>query len=352
MSICPKTTDAAVLFEVSKDLQVVRIELPELRYGQLLVEIKLTGVCRSQLMEVRGNRGEDPWLPHLLGHEAIAKVLDCGPGVTTAREGDEVILTWIKGSGIDAAPATYKLDDQTIYGGAITTFSRHSIVSENRVTVKPKGMSAKTAVLFGCAIPTGAGMVINELKPEKDSKVAVLGLGGIGISSLLMLKALGLSNIVAIDVSDEKLDFARSLGISATINAAEVSVVDKALELTDGQGFDYCLESAGAVRTIELGFDIIKRNGGQLLFASHPNNEEKIQLYPHDLISGKNISGSWGGAISPDKDIGKIYKLFRRENIDTSPMTPKTYRLEDINLALEDLEAGKAFRPIIDMSIK
>ncbi len=322
--------------------------MPKLLTGQILVKVLFSGVCRSQLMEVRGGRGADPWLPHLLGHEGSGIVLAIGPTVEKVKPGDAVILGWIKGKGLDAPGAKYQYGSQTINSGPVTTFCNYTIVSESRLVVKPAGLPFDTAVLFGCALPTGAGMVLNELKPAVDQSVVVLGLGGIGLSALMALKALGIKTIIALDIFEDKLALARQLGASHVFNSNSAECQQAVLDLTNG-GAAVCIESGGQVASIELGFSLIRKNGGKLLFASHPPEGELIRLAPHELISGKKIAGSWGGATSPDRDIPKMFTLFQAANISLDALLTKRYLLEDVNEALDDLEAGRVFRPLIVM---
>lgn len=339
---------AAVLEALGKPLVIKDVELPELLPGQVLVKVLFSGVCRSQVMEVRGGRGSDPWLPHLLGHEGSGIVSSVGDGVTKVKPGDEVILSWINGEGLNAPGAKYKCGDQVINSGCVTTFSNYSVVSESRVVKKPEGLPFSTAILFGCALPTGAGMVLNELNPSSDSSVIVLGLGGIGLSALLALKAVGVKMVIAIDVLEEKLELAKKLGATHIFNSASRGFRQAVLNLTNG-GADFCLESGGQVSTIELGFSLIRKGGGKLLFASHPPEGEMIRLAPHELISGKQIVGSWGGATSPDKDIPRMFEIFMDANIPLRSLLTKQYALEQINDAINDLEAGRVFRPLIVM---
>jgi S-(hydroxymethyl)glutathione dehydrogenase/alcohol dehydrogenase len=343
-----KFAKAAVLEELGSPLVVKEIELPQLIKGQVLVKVLFSGVCRSQLMEVRGKRGEDPWIPHLLGHEGSGIVVAIGQGVTKVAVGDDVILGWVKGEGLDAPGAIYKIGNTVINSGRVTTFANFTIVSESRLVKKPEHLAYDQAVLFGCALPTGAGMVLNELKPSVDSSVAVIGLGGIGISALLALRALSIKKIIAIDISDEKLDFAKQLGANYAFNSKDEYLYESIMNLTNG-GVDYCIESGGHVSTIELGFSLIRKSGGKLIFASHPEHGKKIRLDPHELISGKKIIGSWGGQSNPDNDIPTIYSLFAKSNFLLSDLITKRYKLEEINLALYDLECGRVFRPLIVM---
>ena len=339
---------AAVLSELNKPLEIRTLKQRPLESGQVLVKILYSGVCRSQLMEINGLRGDDHWLPHLLGHEGSGVVVDIGPDVKKFKKRDEVILSWIKGSGIEAQGALYDYDDVVINSGKVTTFSNYSVVSENRLIKKPKNLDFDTAVLFGCALPTGAGMVINEINVKPESSAIVIGLGGIGISAVAMFLSLKIKNIIAIDLSAKKLELVKSWGVSHTIDASKPKIQELVHEIFP-DGAEYCIESAGKVSTIELGFSLLNRNKGKLLFASHPPEGEKIRLSPHELISGKSIAGSWGGAIDPDRDIPILYHNFISANFPLNSLLTKPYSLLDINKALEDLESGKVLRPLIKM---
>ena len=343
-----KTAIAAILVKLNEPLEVREIELPLLLRGQVLVKVLFSGVCRSQVMEVQGGRGFDCWLPHLLGHEGSGIVLEVGEGVSKVKPGDEVILGWIKCRGLDAPGAKYSHGNQVINSGMVTTFSNYTIASESRLVVKPPSLPFDAAVLFGCALPTGAGMVLNELKPSVDQTVIVLGLGGIGLAALMALKASGVTSIIAIDISNEKLALAKKLGAKYIFNSSQQGLHQSVLEITSG-GADMCVESGGKIETIELGFSLIHKNGGSLLFASHPPEGKMIRLSPHELISGKKIAGSWGGGASPDRDIPMMHALFKRENTPFGELLTKRYSLEQINEALDDLEAGRVFRPLIVM---
>lgn len=343
-----KFAKAAILEELGAPLAIREIELPRLARGQVLVKVLFSGVCRSQLMEVRGGRGEDPWIPHLLGHEGSGTVISIGEGVTKVAAGDDVILGWLKGDGLDAPGAQYRSGKKIINSGKITTFSNYTVVSESRLVKKPQALAFDEAILFGCALPTGAGMVLNELKPTASKSVIVLGLGGIGISALLALKALGVSPIIALDISEVKLDFAKHLGVDYAFNTNNEGVQDVIMSITNG-GADYCIESGGSISTIELGFSLLRKNGGKLIFASHPRHGEKVTLDPHELISGKKIYGSWGGGSKPDVDIPILHSLLERGKFSISNLITKRYKLEEINNALDDLEFGRVFRPLIVM---
>ena len=340
--------NAAILYELNQPLVIREIQLPELLIGQVLVKVFFSGVCRSQLMEVRGNRGEDNWLPHLLGHEGAGEVIAIGKNITKVVEGDKVILGWIKGEGLEAPGAKYLCDGKVINSGKVTTFSTYTIVSESRLVKMPKGLPMDIAVLFGCALLTGAGMVFNELKPDSEQSIAVIGLGGIGLSALMALTQFRCKKIIAIDISDERLALAKFFGATDVLNSSNQDIKSEIIRIT-GEGVDACVESGGKVQTIELGFSIIKKGMGKLFFASHPPEGQLIKLAPHELISGKQIFGSWGGGSKPDIDIPKLAEIYLNGMLPLEKLISKRYKLEDINEALIDLENGKVFRPIIEM---
>lgn len=341
-------TRAAVLEATASPLVIRNIELPPLEPGQVLVQVAYSGVCRSQLMEVRGGRGEDRWLPHLLGHEGAGTVLQVGAGVRKVAVGDEVILGWVRAEGMDPPGARYRCQGRDIHSGRVTTFSHHTIVAESRVVPRPRAMPSDVSVLFGCALPTGAGMVLNELSLAPGSRVVVLGLGGIGFGALLALKSVPNATVIAVDVSAQKLALAREFGAHHTIDASHCDPVAAVMELVPG-GVDACVESAGSTESIETGLAMVRKGGGQLLFASHPPEGQYIRLAPHDLISGKRIAGSWGGASRPDVDVPRLAALLQQWNAPLHKLLSHTYPLDQINTALDDLEAGRVFRPLIVM---
>lgn len=341
---------AAILQAVNTPLSIRSdIESPALRRGQVLVKLAYSGVCHSQLMEVRGKRGEDKYLPHLLGHEGSGIVVETGADVTKVRAGDRVVLGWIKGSGIEAGGAQYKCGDETFNAGGVTTFNEYAVVSENRCVKIPEGVPMDVAVLFGCAVLTGAGIVTNTVRPAPGSSVAIFGLGGIGLSALMALASFECPLIIAVDISEDKLQMAREFGATHTINAGAHNPVEVIRELTEGRGTDYTIEAAGRAETIEQAFDAVKRGGGLCVFASHPAHGKRISLDPYELICGKQIMGSWGGASNPDHDIPMFAKLYLDSKLPLDKLITQRYRLDDINQALDDLEQNRVGRPLIEI---
>jgi S-(hydroxymethyl)glutathione dehydrogenase/alcohol dehydrogenase len=343
----PVTFRAAVLHALDQPLRIETVEAPALAAGQVLVKLAYSGVCHSQVMEARGGRGPDRYLPHMLGHEGSGVVVDTGAGVSKVKPGDRVILGWIKGQGADAQGIRYKAGDGYINAGAVTTFNEYAVVAENRVTLLPQGVPMDVAVLFGCALPVGAGIVINIAKPQSGSTLAVFGLGGIGLSALMACKLFDCKQLIAVDVEPAKLAMARDLGATATIDASQQNPVAAIRELTGGLGVDYAIESAGLVKVIEQAFDATRRFGGLCVFASHPRSGETIALDPFELICGKRILGTWGGDSHPDRDIELLAGLYRDGKLPLASMFTRRYALDDINTALDDLEQRRSVRPLI-----
>lgn len=351
MTKIPTTIRGAVLTEIGKPLKIIDgIKIPDLKTGQVLVKIKFAGICHSQLMEVQGLRGEDRFLPHLLGHEGVGEVVKVGEGVHKVVQGDKVVLGWIKGEGLEGGSCQYLCSDGTIINsGAVTTFSDYAVVSENRLIRKPLNTPDDLSVLYGCALQTGAGIVINELKPKANKNSIVLGLGGIGMAALMILRNQSPQNLIAIDIEEHKLKMAEEFGATHTFYSDDKQLVDKVFEVTSNNGADYAIEAAGYVETIELGFELIKRNGGQLIFASHPEAGKKIKIDPFELISGKTIRGSWGGKSQPDKDVPLLDSLYQKGDLKLDRILSHRYKLDDINLAFSDLKKRKIVRALIEM---
>ncbi len=194
-------TTAAILVELAKPLEIVELDMPALKPGQVLVEIAFSGVCGSQVNEAMGLKGEDRWLPHCLGHEATGTVLETGAGVTKSKAGDKVVLSWIKGSGIEAGGAVYTWGSRKVNAGAVTTFQRHALVSENRLSLLPPGLDMRTATLLGCAAPTGMGAVMNVLGARAGDSIAIFGTGGVGLNACMAAAFAGATPVIGIDIS-------------------------------------------------------------------------------------------------------------------------------------------------------
>jgi len=342
-------TSAAILYEPGMPLRIEELTVPNLKPGQVLVNVAFSGVCQSQLLEVRGKRGPDHYLPHTLGHEGSGTVLKVGKGVTKVKPGDHVVLSWIKGNGADVPSTVYQSASGPINSGAISTFMRCTVTCENRVTPIHDNMPLREAALLGCAIPTGAGIVLNTTRLQPGSSVAVFGIGGIGLSAVLAASMMKAATIIAVDLFEHKLEYAHKVGATHLINARHDDPLDTILNITGGRGVDYAIESAGRRETMEMAFKAVHDNGGLCVLAGNLPHGEHISIDPFDLIKGKRIIGTWGGESQPDRDIPLYADLYLAGKLRLELLITHEYRLEDINIAFSDMEQGKVGRALIDM---
>ncbi len=344
-------TKAAVLYEIGKPLVIEELQIPEPQHGQVLVKVLYSGICHSQLNEIRGLKGDDKYLPHTLGHEGSGIVKTVGPGVRKVKPGDHVVLTWIKGDGLDAPSAIYRRSNGSVVNsGAISTFMEYSIISENRLIAISKEIPLREASLLGCAVPTGAGIVMNTAQVKPGSSVAVFGIGGIGLSAVMASSLMKADIIIAIDVFEHKLKQARQLGATHLINARQQDPLATILEITGGRGVDYAIEAAGQREAMETAFQAVRDNGGLCMLAGNLPQGECISLDPFDLIKGKRIAGTWGGESQPERDIPMFVDLYLSGKLKLDRLVTHSYSLDDINEALEDFEKGRIGRALIDMS--
>ncbi|MFQ5740318.1 MAG: zinc-binding dehydrogenase [Acidobacteriota bacterium] len=342
-------TEAAVLIECHQPLRLLSLSIPTLKAGQVLVEVAYSGVCHSQLLETQGKRGPDRFLPHTLGHEGSGVVLETGPGVGKVKAGQPVVLSWIKGSGADVSSSLYQSRLGTVQSGALSTFMGKTVTCENRVTPIPEAMPLREASLFGCALPTGGGMVMNLAQPGPHSSLAVFGVGGIGLCAVAAARLLEVETIIAVDVSDEKLRRARLLGAHHGINASRQDVLAALRDRTGGRGVDCAIEAAGRRETMETAFEAVSDQGGLCVIAGNLPAGERITLDPFGLIRGKRIIGTWGGETQPDRDIPRYAHLYLSGKLRLDPIISHTFQLQDINQALHLLEKGEGARSILKL---
>ena len=340
-------TKAAVLFDINTPLRVVELQTRDLQPGQVLVKVEYSGVCHSQLHEIRGRRGIDRFLPHTLGHEGSGIVIQIGSGVDKVKPGDHVVLSWIKGTGSDVSSSSYDSAEGTINSGAISTFMEHAVVSENRLTVISENMPLREAALLGCAVPTGAGTVLNTAQVRAGQSVAIFGLGGIGLSAVLGARIANADPIIGIDVLDHKLTHAKTLGATHVVNAAQRDTLAEVLQLTSGRGVDYAIEAAGRIETMQAAFNAVRDQGGLCVLAGNLAAGQTIQIDPFHLIRGKRIVGTWGGETAPDRDIPMYAAQYLAGRLNLSPLITHEYPLREINQAVVDLENGKVGRALI-----
>lgn len=344
-------TEAAILTELGKPIELWDLEVPALKAGQVLVEIAYSGLCHTQLLEARGAKGPDRFLPHTIGHEGSGTVIGIGPGVVKVKEGDRVVLSWIQGSGAVVGSTVYSSASGPVNSGAVSTFLRHAVTCESRVTQIPSELPLREASLLGCAVPTGAGIVMNTAALEAGASVVVFGTGGIGLSAILGAVIRKAGTIIAVDISDDKLAQAKRLGATHTVNAASVDAVAAIMEVTGGRGVDCAVEAAGRPQTMEAAFRSVRVKGGVCVLAGNLPQGKMISIDPMGLISGKRLVGTWGGESVPDRDIPLFSNMFLSGSLNLGELIAAEYPLSGINSAFEDLERGLPGRALISMAL-
>lgn len=341
---------AAILTELRKPLVVGEVELPQaLEAGQVLARIHYSGICGSQLGEIAGVKGEDRFLPHLLGHEASGTVVAAGPGVRHVREGDAVVMHWRRGLGIEAAPPRYRWNGGTVNAGWITTFNEYAIVSENRLTPVPAGTDMQLAALFGCAVTTGFGVVTNNARLRIGDSVVVFGAGGVGLNIVQAANLAGAHPIVAVDLHDSRLLLARKMGATHLVNSSNGDAEQAVREIAGAEGLDCFIDNTGIPAIIELGYRITKPRG-RVTLVGVPQKGSDISLHSLPLHFGKVLSGSHGGEAVPQEDIPRYLRLLYARKISLAELITDVVPLGEINQAIDAMRAGRvAGRCLVDL---
>jgi S-(hydroxymethyl)glutathione dehydrogenase / alcohol dehydrogenase len=343
-------TQAAILVETGKPLEMGELVVPALKTGQALVEIAYSGACGTQVMEWRGDKGEDKWLPHCIGHEGVATVLETGPAVSKVKAGDKVVLSWIKGLGIEAGGAVYEWEGRRVNAGGVTTFQRHAVVSENRMTLLQPGLPPEVGVLLGCAAPTGMGAIFNVLDVRAGDAVAVFGTGGIGVNAVMAAAFAGAMPIIGVDPSPTRRALAKLYGATHVIDPAEGDVLAQIRAIAP-QGVDRAVEASGMPEVMDQAVNATRQQGGRAVVIGNARHGAALSLNPAVFNQGKSLLGTWGGDSVPDRDYPRFGRLLGSGRFPVRELLSAPYPLSRATEALADLAAGKVGRPLIDMSL-
>jgi S-(hydroxymethyl)glutathione dehydrogenase / alcohol dehydrogenase len=343
-----KTGIAAILAQSREPLIVDKITLPEtLDVGQVLVKVLYSTICGAQLNEIAAAKGPDKFLPHLLGHEASAQVIETGPGVTTVKPGDIVVLHWRPGQGIQSQPPGYTWRGKKLNAGWVTTFNECAVVSENRMTVIPSDYNLRDAPLLGCAVTTAAGVVNNDAKVKIGDSVLVFGVGGVGLNVVQFAQLAGAYPIVAIDLVDSKLDMARARGATHCLNPNTVGDLDVEIrKLVGADGPDKVIETTGVKSVIELAYDLTHADGICVLVGV-PN--EKVTIYTLPIHFNKILTGSHGGDSVPQIDIPRLIRLNKVGRLPFEGLITHAFPLDEVNAALDMVRSGTAGRVLLEI---
>jgi S-(hydroxymethyl)glutathione dehydrogenase/alcohol dehydrogenase len=361
---------AAVLFEVGQKLQIREIEVAPPQAGEVLVRMAAGGVCHSDLHVMTGHLYAP--LPAVLGHEGAGVVADVGPGVRSVRPGDHVIPLWRLSCGACAyctsgRPAlcpvgteirmTGRLSDGTTrftlegeelkHFAGVSSFSEYSVIPEQAVLKIPDDLPLDRAALFGCAVITGVGAVINAARVRPGSRVAVWGCGGIGLNIIQGAALAGAGRIIAVDVRDNKLAYARRFGATHTVNAAAGDPVEQVRALSDGQGVDYAFEAIGMPATIRQAYDTLAKRGVATIVGVTPMTTEVSVPVMSLVFEERVLTGSVYGSSRPRTDIPMLIDLYRAGKLKLDELLTRTYPFEQINQAYEALDRGELARGVV-----
>ena len=343
-------TQAALLVQTGQPLVLADIHTPALKPGQALVQIAFSGACGTQVMEWRGDKGEDKWVPHCLGHEGAGIVLEVGSDVTKVKPGDKVVLSWIKGSGIEAGGAIYDWDGRKVNAGGVTTFQRHAVVSENRLSLIPAGLPLDVAILLGCAAPTGMGAVFNVLQVQPGQTVAVFGTGGVGLNACMAAAFAGAAKVIGVDPNPDRRVLSQRFGVTDVVDPGAGDPV-AAVKALVPNGVDLAVEATGIPAVMEQAVNATRQQGGRAVVIGNAKQGAALTISPGVFNQGKSLMGTWGGDSQPDRDYPRFGDLLASGRFQVSELLSSPYSLAQADEALHDLAAGRVGRPLIDMSL-
>ncbi len=359
-------------YALSKPLSVESVQIDPPGVGGVRVRIHAAGLCHSDLSAINGDR---PWpVPIVIGHEAAAEVVELGEQVLDLKVGDHVVLifrpscgaceTCVIGRPALCGPGGESNSSGSLLGGykrltavgggvinhhlGCSAFAEYATVSRRSLVKIDASLPWEHAALFGCAVLTGAGAVLNTAKVEAGARTAVIGLGGVGFSSLMACRLAGASQVIAIDLQESKLATALALGATHAFNAGDPDLIAKVKEVTQG-GVDYAFEMAGVVAALEIAYRVTRR-GGTTVTAGLPNPSAIWGLQAVSLIAEeRTLKGSYVGSCVPSRDVPRFVALFQAGRLPVDRLLSERIRLEDINEGLDRLAAGQTIRQVITM---
>lgn len=346
-----KTTEAAILVETGKPLVIDTIELPDkLMPGQVLVRVITSGICGAQINEIDAVKGPDKFLPHLLGHEGFAEVIEVGPAVVKVKSGDHVIMHWRPSAGIQSETPKYKFRNKIVNAGWVTTFNKHAVVSENRITKIDADSDRFFAPMYGCALTTALGVLENDAKLTHRDSLLIAGFGGVGVAILQFAKYLNVQSIIVLEKNEVKRVEAMALGadhfVVSSTKGETISVLAE-IAKTIGKP-SVAIETTGHPQVIEMCYEST-RDDGRVVLVGVPRIGNLASIYTLPLHFGKSITGSKGGGSIPDIDIPFISNLVNNRKIDSSKFPVNVSKFADLNQAISDLRGGISGRIVIEM---
>jgi S-(hydroxymethyl)glutathione dehydrogenase/alcohol dehydrogenase len=346
-----KFMTAAILEHLNQPLVVDSVELPDnLDFGQVLVQVHYSGICGSQLGELTGVKGADPYLPHLLGHEGSGIVIETGLNVTKVKSGDHVVLHWRPGEGIQSQTPKYKWRTKTLNAGYVTTFNDYAVVSENRLTPIPKNYPLDLAPLYGCAVTTGFGVIENNAKLKMGESIIIFGAGGIGLNIVQAASLYNAFPIIAVDQFENRLELAKEIGATHCINnKTDGNYIKAILDIVGNNGANIVIDNTGNNNIISICYDLTSPQGRTILVGV-PTKGKKTSIYTLPLHFGRVITGSHGGNGNPNEDIPRYMKVEENNKMSLSSLVTSKFLIKNINKAIDGIRDGSiSGRVMIDM---
>ncbi|MEK4423536.1 zinc-dependent alcohol dehydrogenase family protein [Solibacillus sp. FSL K6-1523] len=366
-----RTSGATQPYAQSRPIHIEEIELDGPQEGEVLIQIMAASLCHSDLSVINGSRPRP--LPMALGHEAAGVVKEVGAGVEGFEPGDKVICVFVPSCGqcIPCAegrpalcePGAKSNGDGTLLGGGqrlhaedgkighhvgVSAFSEYAVVSQSSLVKVEEDLPFEKLALFGCAVITGVGAVVNTAKVQLGSSVAIVGLGGIGLSALLGAISAGAREVIAIDINSHKLEQAKELGATAVFNSKDTDVVERVKAYTNG-GVDFAFETAGVVQAMEVAYAITKR-GGTTTTTGLPHPKHKFS-FPYVTLTAeeKTLKGSYLGSCVPKRDIPNYLLMMKTGKLPVDQLLSNIITLDEINEGFDLLATGDNSRIIIKM---
>lgn len=353
----------------SRPLSIEEVDLAPPQQREVLVQVKAASLCHSDLSTVNADRPRQ--MPMVLGHEAAGVVVEVGSGVTDLAPGDHVVLVFAPSCGECVAcreghpgrcePGQKSNGAGTLLGGGIrlsqngqtvyhhvgvSAFAEYCVVNRGSLVKIDKELPFDEAAMFGCAVLTGVGAALNTAQVFPGARVAVVGLGGVGLNAMFGAQVAGASQVVAIDIHDDKLELAKALGATDVINAKDPDAVAKVKDLTAG-GVDFGLEMAGSVQAMELAYRVTRR-GGTTVTAGLPHPEARWPLQHVNLTAEeRTVKGSYVGSCVPPRDMPRYIDLYRKGRLPVNKLMSDHLKLEQINEGFDRLASGHTVRQII-----
>ena len=334
---------AAVLEEINAPLGIRDVELTELKVGQVLVKILVSGLCGAQLHEIRGHKGNAKFLPHLMGHEGCGIIEEVGPGVTTVKVGDKVVMHWRPGTGIESPFPSYVLDGKSMSSGKVTTLSEYSIVSENRVTTVLDDTPPELCAILGCALTTAMGIIDNEVDLKFGETVAVVGCGGVGLNLLQGASMKSACPIYAVEKNFDKRDLCFTAG--ATTFVDDINSIEEKV--------DVIIDTTGIPEVISACVSKLSGKGRMILVGQPAPGRGVEVMNAVNLFSGmgQTIKATQGGKTNPTEDIPRYVRMHKEGILDIESFVTHRFKLDQVNEAFDLLRSGNAGRIIIEIGV-